>query len=397
MLDRKAQNRTKVLHLSHTVESGGAELALLRTLRVAKWDWLLQIPEDAAARPGVFTGLDTSSLDRVLGIGPRHGAGAASRRAGLLRFGSAVLTTAFKIRMHPRFRDVRVVFANGTRSATYGALIKLMSPGRTFVVHLRDTVSSESLGSVGALVMRKLVLPTTDGVVANSEHTLRSAEQYLRPAARRLTLPSPTGESVSFVTPALGSTDVLRIGLIARLTEWKGQRLLLDAFSRSFAPGTASLYFVGGASFAEDSYLRDLQGEISRLKLEASVHLVGHVEDVPSWIAAMDICVQASLKPEPLGQNVLQYLQAGATIIAADEGGPSEWIRDGHNGLLFAPRDAEALSAALKRLAGDHGLRHQLALGARATRIPSSDELTSELQQWLRRFDPAVGQVREDH
>ena len=81
-------------------------------------------------------------------------------------------------------------------------------------------------------------------------------------------------------------------------------------------------------------------------------------------LSRWDIAVQASLRPEPLGQNVLQYLAAGLPTIVADEGGPAEWIEDEVNGIRVAPRDARALSAALRRLAGDSDLRARIAAAA---------------------------------
>ncbi len=60
--------------------------------------------------------------------------------------------------------------------------------------------------------------------------------------------------------------------------------------------------------------------------------------------------MQYSTRPEPLGQNVLQYLAAGRATIVADEGGPTEWVDDGMNGLRVAPRDAVSLAHALQLL-----------------------------------------------
>jgi glycosyltransferase involved in cell wall biosynthesis len=77
--------------------------------------------------------------------------------------------------------------------------------------------------------------------------------------------------------------------------------------------------------------------------------------------------VQASTRPEPLGQNVLQYLAAGKTVIAVDAGGPAEWVTSGSNVLLVEIESVSALEAALNSLVGDSALRHKLALGASET------------------------------
>ncbi|MBP1301314.1 glycosyltransferase involved in cell wall biosynthesis [Curtobacterium sp. 1310] len=173
---------------------------------------------------------------------------------------------------------------------------------------------------------------------------------------------------------------------MARLTEWKGHRLLLEAFERSFPRGGASLHFIGGAPFGGDEFRKELEREIANRRLQERVHLIGHVDNVEAWINAMDICVQCSIVPEPLGQNVLQYLSAGAVIVAAEEGGPREWIRNGENGILVAPRDFRALSDALTSLATNPALRRRLALAASGTRVPTTEELVVELQGYLEQF-----------
>ena len=75
--------------------------------------------------------------------------------------------------------------------------------------------------------------------------------------------------------------------------------------------------------------------------------------DVPRLLDTWDVAVQFSTRPEPLGQNVLQYLAAGCAVVVADEGGPAEWIEDGVNGLRVTPRDVGALAEALRALDAD--------------------------------------------
>ena len=98
----------------------------------------------------------------------------------------------------------------------------------------------------------------------------------------------------------------------------------------------------------------------------------------PAAIDSLDVCVQCSLRPEPLGQNVLQYLAAGKPTIVSGEGGPSEWVRDGENGLVFEPRDVEALASAIRALVDDLPLRRRLAAAAAATPALLSDQQVGE-------------------
>jgi glycosyltransferase involved in cell wall biosynthesis len=227
-------------------------------------------------------------------------------------------------------------------------------------------VARDALGTAGYLGLRHLALKRADSVIANSEATLETAMPYLSPKAKRHVIPSPLGLDEYSGRPAVAHIP-LSIGMIARLDTWKGQDLLIRAFKRAGLSGKANLYFIGGASFGKESYATSLRELSSDLGVAEDVNFVGHVEDIRPMLESLDICVQASTRPEPLGQNVLQYLAAGKAVIAADAGGPREWIRSGVNGLLFDLGNERRLAQHLQLLVTDAGLRERLAHQAAKT------------------------------
>ncbi len=64
---------------------------------------------------------------------------------------------------------------------------------------------------------------------------------------------------------------------------------------------------------------------------------------------------------ENLPHTVLEALAVGSPVIATAVGGVPEVVRDGENGLLVPPNDADALSASIRRLLEDDELRRRLA------------------------------------
>ena len=56
-------------------------------------------------------------------------------------------------------------------------------------------------------------------------------------------------------------------------------------------------------------------------------------------------------------------------MLAAAAGALTEVVRDGENGLRFAPRDAVALAHVIERLAHEPGLLARLARGAAETPV----------------------------
>lgn len=366
----------RVLHLDHTSVAGGAEFALSRMLRAdPAWSpYLLLAP--SPERFGVYDALPARVGRRISGVSQPagvSGGGILSSLAGGIR----VLAQAVVTRCSRAFRTADLVDANTARSAAYGALAAGVS--RTpFVVHLRDLVEVEALGRFGYALMVRAVLPRADGIVANSRTTLETARPFLRAGAIAEVIPSASGlrgGHAGFAAPGASEVpgedagaSVRTVGMLARIDPWKGQHVLLEAFARVFGDDDGvRLQFAGDAPFGHETHLAKLRRRARELGIGGRVDFLGHVGDVDALLATWDVAVHASTRPEPLGQNVLQYLAAGRAVIAADEGGPAEWITDGENGLLVPPRDVAALAGALARLDADAALRARLAAAAAAT------------------------------
>ena len=364
-----------VLHLDHTVGRGGAEYALARTLAAnTAWSAIVALPR-GTTELGPFSVVEGHDRVELAFIGPPQSSGASSARSplALARYVAMVLRMAVALRRSPEFRRASLVHANTSRAGIYGALACLGS-GKPFVVHLRDIVDVDSLGKVGLVAFRRFVLPAASGVIANSHTTLASAQPYISRRALRSVIPSAAGITSrrSSEEPAV-APEVSSVGMLARLAPWKGQDLLLRAFRDVFGGTSTRLSLAGAPEFGSEGYAAELHDVAGRLGIADQVDFLGHVEDVFTWVGRQDICVQASVRPEPLGQNVLQYLSQGRPTIVTSVGGPSEWIRDGHNGVTFEMGDRDSLARALRRLVPRQA-RAAVASGAAATEGLWSDE-----------------------
>ena len=358
----------RVLHVDHTTSTGGAELALRRVLEAhADWSAALALPR-SQGRLGAFESLRACPRVEIHEIGAAQfpgASGSARRVRHTVEFGGRVLAQAVALRSSRPFRDASIVHANTSRAAVYAALACSRS-GKPLVVHLRDIVDRRSLGELGFRALSHL-LGRADAVVANSQSTLDSATDFVAPSAHRAVIASPIGV-VTSRSPLRTLGPVRRIGMIARLDDWKGQDVLARAFAQRFRGTELRLVLVGGTAFGKQPVLDGLRALVDELGIAGQVELPGHVDDVTGILHDLDICVQASTRPEPLGQNVLQYLAAGKPIVAVDAGGPAEWVDHGTNGLLVAMGDVDALADALDDLVRSPHLRFDLAAGAGRTR-----------------------------
>lgn len=373
MHDRPASSASgdrpiSVVFIDHSSENGGAELALLRLLQAPRnWRPALIVPPAARAEEDAFAMVpDGVTVHRA---GPSHVARkkAGNGASGSLRVAMTILASAVGLLRIPTLRRSDVLVANTTRASVYVAIAAVVLR-KPFVLHVRDMVEPSSIGGTAVTLMRRLVLPRAAGVIANSRASLATVEPYLRSGTIVEVLPSPAGLAVLDRREALLRDETVRVGMVARIDPWKGQELLIRAFTEAARGRDVLLTLYGSASFGNDEYLERLIALADELGISEQVEFAGHVDDVGSAILETDVCVQYSTRPEPLGQNVLQYLAAGSAVIAADEGGPTEWITHEVNGLLVEPRSVPSLTAALRRLLDDVAFR--TALSRRAAQTP---------------------------
>ncbi|TPG34259.1 glycosyltransferase [Mycobacterium hodleri] len=357
-----------VAHLDHTVEPGGAELALARLIEdYPGWVPRVFIPPAVSSGKGAFAG---THAEIVLQVGVRQPAGAVE--SGLL--GQFVLLArachqAIAVRANRTFRSSQVVHANTSRAAIIGWLACVGSQ-RRLVVHLRDAIDVSALGRRNAKLLT-LIVARADGIIANSEYTLQTAVPHMRTGTPTSVIPSPIGLANQRPIKPL-EKEVRVIGMLARITEWKGQELLIRAFADAFCDSPIVLELAGSPAFGQNKHFVYLQGLVRELGIDDQVRFLGQVSDIWPLLDSWDICVHASLHSEPLGQNVLQYLAACRPTVAANAGGPTEWIKHNSTGLLFEPRSQEALRLALSRLVRDGELRLNLSAAlARERPVPT--------------------------
>ena len=88
---------------------------------------------------------------------------------------------------------------------------------------------------------------------------------------------------------------------------------------------------------------------------------------MPQLLRKFDVLVVPSIWQEPFSRMVLEGMISGLVVVATPLGGTTEILRDGENGLLFAPGDSEDLAQKIVCLASDPELRRKLALAGKQT------------------------------
>lgn len=85
---------------------------------------------------------------------------------------------------------------------------------------------------------------------------------------------------------------------------------------------------------------------------------------------------------EGISNAVLEAMACGVPIVTTDCGGMREAVTDGMEGFVVPLREAEAMAAALLKLAGDPELRRCMGTAAR-TRVERDFNLDGQIRQWV--------------
>lgn len=233
------------------------------------------------------------------------------------------------------------------------------------------------------------VMARGDRVIANSAYTARLIQgRYAVDDARirvvhrgvdpaRFDAAAVTLERVAQLRSAWGvAADRPVILQAARLTAWKGQRVLIEAaglLKRRGRLGRAVVVLAGDDQ-GRSGYQRDLKALAVAQGVEQDICFVGHVDDIIGAFAVAHIAVVASTEPEAFGRAAAEAQAMGCPVIATDIGAPPETVIDaGRHGLdaatgwLVPPNDAEALSRCLETvLSLSSDVRADLGARARA-------------------------------
>ena len=165
-------------------------------------------------------------------------------------------------------------------------------------------------------------------------------------------------------------SPVRRIASVSRLHYFKGHDTLIQAVEILAGRGIKLELRIAG----EGPQRQELEDQVARAGLKETVTFLGSLpeERIIDLLEWADVFVLAS-HAEPLGVVYMEAMSMQVPVVGTNAGGVTEIITDGVDGLLVAPKDPQALAAAIEKVLADGGLRIRLALAARKTIIQRFD------------------------
>ncbi len=180
------------------------------------------------------------------------------------------------------------------------------------------------------------------------------------------------------------SQDEVVIGLVGRISRWKGQLVLLKAFEmiQQNYP-QARLVFIGSPPPAQNHFLETLQHEITSRNLNEKAIIIPFQETISAFWSSIDIAVVASTEPEPFGLVAVEAMLAKKPVIGANHGGLTEIIEEGQTGFLVTPKSETDLAEKLALLIQNKTLREEMGEkgNLRATKYFSVESYVSSFEK----------------
>jgi glycosyltransferase involved in cell wall biosynthesis len=163
--------------------------------------------------------------------------------------------------------------------------------------------------------------------------------------------------------PGMPADRVLYAG---RISAGCGVRLLVEAAGRVKLARPIKLILAGPI---DPGFRPLLDGAVKAAGLENDLELPGAIDhdDMPRMYAQATVCVApstADTAERPLAgfpTKLLEYMACRRAVVAPRRAAVQELVRDGEDGLLFAPGNVEQLEAAITLLLDDAPMREQLA------------------------------------
>lgn len=152
------------------------------------------------------------------------------------------------------------------------------------------------------------------------------------------------------------------VTIVGRITDWKGHRYLVEAADRA-ANKTWHLAIVGSGN---EGIIANLKALIAERGLGSRVTIAGSRRDIPAIMAASDLVVSTSTRPEAFGRVAIEAEVMGTPVIATAHGGSLETIIDGETGFLVPPANADALAEAIDAALADPARLQAMGQAARA-------------------------------
>src|SRR2546423_9978793 len=334
MQNNGATSRPRILFVSHETTLSGAPIQLVHLagwLQERGWNILVATP-------------DSGPISEML----------ATRGVPTI-VEPALLTDLTHAWLRERCREFDAVVANTI--ASWPAVRAADLEEKPLLWYLHETLVAVRL--IRAIPEMASALAMADLLVTPTQETARIYQGLTEAPIEVVPYGIPRPERISS-EPDAG----IRFLTLGSFEPRKGQDILAKAIGKLDPATRARCRFKMAGRVLDEQFYLELQSAVAGFP---EVELISALEhsDALRLLNETDALVLPS-RDETMPIAILEAMGLGKAVISTDVGGVSEWLRDGMNGLLVEPENAEALASALAGCASNWEFVNELkAAGTR--------------------------------
>jgi glycosyltransferase involved in cell wall biosynthesis len=346
-----------VFYVQATSEVGGSDIALYRLvshLDRERWRPVVVLPRPGPLGPRLEAAGATVHISPMVQLRPTFQIGHQARYAA--GFWPAVVRLARLMR-----RERAAVVHTNSLFSLHGAWAARLARV-PHVWHVREIPDAPAAGIRTATTV---ALALSARVITMTEAVARMFSRRQRAGGRVRTIYD--GLDVSQFNPRVSGERIRRelgldpdapvVGFVGRLDPWKGCDVFVRAAATVAAEHPRARFLVSGGSLpGYEEHAAGLERLAAELGIADRIQFTGwtyRLDDIPEVMAALDVFVHTSVRPEPFGLVLVEAMATERPVVGADGGGVPEVVEDGVTGLLAPPGDWKAVAAAISSLLAD--------------------------------------------
>lgn len=163
----------------------------------------------------------------------------------------------------------------------------------------------------------------------------------------------PTGVDLDRFTPTLDGTPlrtalcfspkIFLVGAVCFLRDYKGLDYFIEAAARVLQQAPMARFLIAGEGPERDK----LWAHIHQANLRKQFLMLGHRDDIPHVMAALDLLTVTSTGTETLTQVIPQAFAMNTPVVATNVGGIPDIVIHHQTGLLIPPKHPQATAEAI--------------------------------------------------
>lgn len=277
-----------------------------------------------------------------------------------------IIKTCFLLVQFVRKHHINIIHSYTPRNNILSSLVGRML-GVPVIWHERNLI----FGKEKDITKRFLFLP--DKIICNSHAVAERFQKKGRlPPKIKVIL---NGVNLNLFNPGINPQEIKKkfdfgnkkaVGIVTNFSKRKRLEYFLQAAVIISKKIKDVLFLVVGGDFSDEgsSRLDELREEANALVLKNHIIFTGFQNDVAMYLATFDLFVHVALK-EACSRAIIESMAMGKAVVAMNDGGNPELIKNKETGMLIAPEDINAFVEAIVNLLSDDAKRIEMGKKAR--------------------------------